>query len=390
MQILLATGLYPPAIGGTATYAKHLAEELQKKGHEVRVVTYSREVTSQKSQVTSITGKVENISSSGYFFQRWMRYAKAVRKYGADADVVIALSSVSVGIPLLIARLKKPKKILRLGGDFFWERYTDAGGMMGLREWYERSWGFWRIVNTLCMGFLLRSFDLLVYSTEFQRQIHERAFMRLPKRLVIENALPTFTPHPSSDAASSPNASPFQGEGKHVAHMPFRLLSMSRFVGFKNLEALVRAMLILKEKNMQLTMIGSGPRECALNNLVRSLALEDVVTFRLPVSAEEKQQAFQNHDLLVIPSTTDISPNTALEARAAHLPVLLTRETGLSPRLTSSMVLADLVLPVDIAKAVEDVQKRYDDVAHEANGTLLQYDWSDVALEWHTHLIALV
>jgi hypothetical protein len=83
---------------------------------------------------------VYQVSKQGGTLFRWWRYARMLRKIGRDADVVIAFSSVSAGVPLWMSRLKKPKKILRLGGDFLWERYTDGGGGWGFyegREWYD-------------------------------------------------------------------------------------------------------------------------------------------------------------------------------------------------------------------------------------------------------------
>ena len=136
MNIILATGIYPPDIGGPATYVRALAEELVKKGNEVRVVTFGGQGR-QEGQRGQQGWEVIAVSRSGGPLMRWWRYAKALRARGSEADVVIAFSSVSCGVPLWLAGLKKPKTILRLGGDFFWERYTDRGGMKSLREWYE-------------------------------------------------------------------------------------------------------------------------------------------------------------------------------------------------------------------------------------------------------------
>ena len=53
-KILLATGIFPPDIGGPATYVENLAIELEKLGHKVRVVTYSSEkIPNNKSQITN-------------------------------------------------------------------------------------------------------------------------------------------------------------------------------------------------------------------------------------------------------------------------------------------------------------------------------------------------
>ncbi|MBU2259488.1 glycosyltransferase, partial [Patescibacteria group bacterium] len=128
MKIVLTTGIYPPDIGGPATYVSCLANEFSRQGIDVIVVTYGG---SSKFQVPSSKWEVVRVNRS-FPILRWFRYAKALKQVGQDADIVYGFSSVSCGVPLKLARLKKPKKILRLGGDFGWERYTDWGGKLGL------------------------------------------------------------------------------------------------------------------------------------------------------------------------------------------------------------------------------------------------------------------
>lgn len=352
MHILLATGIYPPDIGGPATYAKHLAEELQKKGYEVTVVTYGRQVTSDK-------WKVESVSLRGNVLSRWMRYAKALRRYGETADVVIALSSVSVGVPLLIARLKKPRKILRLGGDFFWERYTDGGGTLGLAEWYRSRLGFWRLVNMLFMHRILSSFHTIVYSTQFQKQIHERAYKRLPHVCVIENAVPTSVRH------------------EHRVHDPLRLLFVGRLVRFKRLSVLVDAVFAMPDA--VLTITGHGPDLKNLEEQVRQLGLGERVTFMPPLFDHAKVKLFTEHDLLVIPSVTEISPNVALEAVSTGLPVLLTSDNGLSTPLHAGMLCAPLGSKMETLAAIMKARSQYESLCTAA---LSQRSWDTVTGEW--------
>lgn len=354
MHIILATGIFPPAIGGPATYSTKLAEEFLKLGHRVTVVTYGRELTMENGKL-----KIIFIRKTGGIAARWMLYRKALRRCGENADAVIAFSSVSVGIPLILAGLKKPKKILRLGGDFFWERATDAGSMQSLREWYASRFGFWRIVNTALMEAILTSFDFLVYSTEFQKKIHEASFADLPERTVIENAAPVSA---SSEA--------------RVQHAPFRILFMGRFVGFKNVPALLDAMQELPD--VRLTLIGSGPMEGRLRARAGLLGLGSRVEFHSPVSGEEKRRMFQEHDLLILPSVTEISPNVALEAASEGLSVLLTEETGLFA--TGMIRLRPLRTKDQIVVAIREYVRRYEFSQNESETRT----YTDVAQDWLT------
>lgn len=298
---------------------------------------------------------VITVSRFGGPLFRWWRYARALRNVARDADIVEAFSSVSVGVPLLLTRLTRPKKILRLGGDFFWERYTDRGGTLGLAAWYaSRPW------SKFLTQRILRFFHHIIFSTRFEEELYEREYV-LPSHSVVENAFPSGQPTP------------------HVRHAPFRLLFVGRFVGFKNLMALLRSLPLLDD--MSLTLVGDGPLTPALHTLVESLGLRSCVEFRPPVSGMAKMRLLLEHDLLILPSLTEISPHVALEARAAGLPVLLTQETGLSEGMARGMVLDDLSTPEGIALAIRDVRASYDVMAHEASLPAPLRGWEDVARE---------
>jgi len=347
MKIILATGIYPPQIGGPATYVRALAEELTVRGHEVSVVSYGK-MQNDNWKVVRVSGRIP--------FVRWVLYALALRRAEKNSDVIVAFSSVSVGIPLWLSGIRKPKKMLRLGGDFFWERYTALGGMRGLRNWYESKGGKNPILHSF-MQWLLNKFDHIVFSTKFQEKIYEDHYSKLPNHSVLENALPSGSPQ------------------RHEKHDPFKILFMGRFVGFKNLPALVQAVNEMNE--VTLTLVGDGPMKSKL----KKMAGENV-SFRPPVHGDEKNKVFAEHGLLVIPSITEISPNVALEARANGFPVLLTKETGLSNELTRGMVVRDLSSAEKIAETIQGVIDRYSEISAEAISNPPERGWGNVAEDW--------
>lgn len=357
MKIVLATGIYPPDIGGPATYVKHLAEEFSKDGAEVVVVTYGSEpfdeFQGKEGQEGEKGWKVIRVSKSGGPLLRWKRYAKTLKKHAYDADIVYAFSSVSCGVPLRMVRLTKPKKILRLGGDFFWERHTDGGGMQNLREWYESKPKKMRLMERL-----LGSFDHIVFSTRFQQALYEEHYPALPDHSVIENAFPA------------------EMMERHDLHRPMRLLFVGRFVGFKNLPALLRA--VARTEGVRLTLVGEGPEAAKLAETVSALSLERRVVFVAPVHGGEKRKVFAGHDALILPSLTEISPNVALEARACGLPVLLTAETGLSGSLASGMILRVLRTEDDIVAALADLRKKYENYARVSCEETARRGWKEV------------
>lgn len=351
MKIVLATGIYPPDIGGPATYVRELARELATPENEVIVVTYGR----NEQQNTEGRWAVYRVQRWAPIL-RWWSYAHTLRKHAKDADILYAFSSVSCGVPIILARIKQPKKILRLGGDFLWERYTDHGGKLSLAEWYKsKPW------SKCIMQRILRTFDHIIFSTGFQQELYLRWYKQLPGHSVLENALPVGTPK------------------LHEKHMPFRLLFMGRFVGFKNLSMLLHA--VLKFPGVRLTFIGAGPMEKVLKQKTEQLLLSQRVTFLESVQGDEKQDVFQDYDLLILPSLTEISPNVALEARAAGLPVLLSSATGLSKELTSGMTLTALRTPIEITRAIAEASTRYEALALQAAEPAPRRTWQNVQEE---------
>src|SRR3989344_1039031 len=111
MKLIIATPLYPPEIGGPATYAKLLFEGLPKKGIEVDLVKFS---------------DVRHLPKIIRHFVYYRRVLKAAR----NADVVLALDPVSVGLPAMKAAHKIGKPlVVKIVGDYAWEQGQQRFGV---------------------------------------------------------------------------------------------------------------------------------------------------------------------------------------------------------------------------------------------------------------------
>ncbi len=111
MRLLIATPLYPPEIGGPATYAKLLEEGLPAKGIEVELVKFSD------------VRHVPKILRHYVYYRRVLRAARS-------ADVVLALDPVSVGLPAMKAAQKAGKPfIVKIVGDYAWEQGVQRFGV---------------------------------------------------------------------------------------------------------------------------------------------------------------------------------------------------------------------------------------------------------------------
>src|SRR5581483_7324428 len=111
MKILVATGIYPPQIGGPATYSKLVYDELPKRGIDVDVVSFG-----------DFIGKPK--------FVRHFLYFKELLKKSANVDMIYAQDPVSVGLPaLFVSQIRNKKLVLKVVGDYAWEQSTQRFGV---------------------------------------------------------------------------------------------------------------------------------------------------------------------------------------------------------------------------------------------------------------------
>jgi glycosyltransferase involved in cell wall biosynthesis len=111
MKIVIATPLYPPEIGGPATYAKLLFEGLPKNGIEVELMKFSD------------VRHLPKIIRHYFYYRRVLRAARS-------ADAVLALDPVSVGLPTMWAAQKARKPfVVKIVGDYAWEQGQQRFGV---------------------------------------------------------------------------------------------------------------------------------------------------------------------------------------------------------------------------------------------------------------------
>lgn len=271
MRILIATGIYPPEIGGPAEYAKNLKEVWEKEGHRVEVAVFSR----------------FKVLPTGL---RHLVYLFYILPSVLRADLILALDTYSAGLPATFAaNLFGREIILRTGGDFLWEAYVErTGDLVLLREFYAKKISRFsqkeKIIFRLTK-WVLQNVDAIIFSTEWQKNIFMGPYgLQNQKHFIVENYY-------------GPKLSSSQPEKKNF-------VAATRKLKWKNLERLQR---VFAQIPAQLDMT-TVPHEKFLDKLREAYAV-------------------------IIASLGDISPNTILDAIRLNKPFILTQENGLTPRI---------------------------------------------------------
>ena len=106
--VVFATGIYPPDIGGPATYVARLSEALAKDGWPVRIVTYSDEIRgSVPDQAPSgardlvSESHITRVSRRQTIMRRYRDFQAAVAQACNEgaATIVFAQDPLSSGLP---------------------------------------------------------------------------------------------------------------------------------------------------------------------------------------------------------------------------------------------------------------------------------------------------
>jgi glycosyltransferase involved in cell wall biosynthesis len=128
------------------------------------------------------------------------------------------------------------------------------------------------------------------------------------------------------------------------------IIGCGRFVPLKGFDVLIKAFARLRaERPARLIILGDGLLRATLQDLVRSLGIEDDVA--LPGYAENPQAWFAASDLFVLPSRTEGFGNVLLEALASGVPVVST-DCPSGPRTILDSGRYGALVPVDDVEAL--------------------------------------
>jgi len=110
-----AADIFPPEIGGPATYSYKIAHKLYAKGHTVLVTCYSRDAVSGESNPFPVV----RIRISGIKAVHYIKYFINLFKVAKHADVIYAQGPVASGFPSIIAgKVLRKKVVIKVVGDY--------------------------------------------------------------------------------------------------------------------------------------------------------------------------------------------------------------------------------------------------------------------------------
>lgn len=171
------------------------------------------------------------------------------------------------------------------------------------------------------------------------------------------------------------------------------LVNTARLVHQKGFDVTIRALLLLPS-HVKLLVVGGGPDEEKLKNLVKELKLEDRVIFTGQVERDIVTQYRMASDIFVGPSRSEGLGNAFLSGMACRLPVIATQVGGIAdflfdaqrnPEKGTTGWAVDPESPEQIAEKVREILANPEgvrEVVERARKMVVdEYDWDLVALK---------
>ena len=337
MKILIASGIYPPDIGGPAQYARNLFETWRAEGHDVKVAAYRWERAAPP-------------------LVRHLLYLTKIMRKGWNADLIIVLDTWSAAVPTMVAcMLMRKKYILRTGGDFLWESYVErTSDLVLFREFYDTRMGKLSFKEKLVFkwgGAALRRSSAVIFSTDWQRRIFEPVYkLDRKKDFIVENYCG------AREAAVEPDGRVF--------------IAGSRAIALKNAARVIKA---FESANQEIVKLGFPVVE-----LDRGKAMYDNFVEKI-----------RNAYAVLLVSLSEISPNMIFDAIRLGVPFIVTKETGVAEKIKGVAVFAD---PLD----EDDIKKKIVWMSDPKNRAIqatkletfdFRHSWEEIAKEifaiWH-------
>ncbi len=307
MRICLPTGIFPPDIGGPASFVPQIAGRLLERGHHVEVITLADHPE-------------ENLASYPFLVHRFrrgeMRFVRLVRTLFEIAAVAHRSDAIFAnGLfveAALAAWLARRPLTLKIVGDWAWERAVNwrltRDDLEGFRA---RRQGLRAELLKLVRSSIVRQATLIIVPSQYLKQTVQGWGVKAERIVCIYNACEV------AGVQTESSLPKFDGT---------TLCTIARLVPWKGVGSLIR--LVRDLPQTRLVIVGEGPLQGSLERQANEMGVRSRVVFMGRQDPSEVGACLAASDLFVLNSSYEGLPHVILEAFAAGVPVLATGVGG--------------------------------------------------------------
>ena len=305
MNILITVGIFPPDIGGPASFVPKISNFLIENGHNVKIIC----LTEVQNSHTEDNLDVIRIKRSSNLFIRWIKTIYQIVKNGKKSDLIFVNG---LGVESTIANLLLKKQLIRkIVGDPVWERaYNQKRTAESFDEFQNNKHSFLIELQKLLRNWSINSAEIVITPSD-----HLKSFI---SGLGFSNKIFKIN-----------NGVDITDIKKSNVHEPdINLLMISRLVIQKNINIVIEAMELLDNKNFKLSIIGEGGEFSKLEAVIHDLNLQNRVQLLGKIDNNRISQFLLTADIFIQASNYEGLPHSVLEAINYEVPILSTEVGG--------------------------------------------------------------
>jgi len=351
---ILVSGFPPKWLAGMEIATYNIAKHLARRGHEVHVIT------------TLDEGLPKESMEEGFYVHRifwrkirflgvisfWIKIFWCLKNIKPD---IVHVQSIGMGIPGFLAKifLKKPYVVWGRGSDIY------------LPSTFK---------NTISKLVLRNAGAVIALTEDMKNEMRKFCDRDI---FVIPNGI---------------NLNKFKNLSKVNIRSKLKIKEDEKVVIFvgtlrpvKGVKYLIKAMeiIIQKNTNTRLMLVGNGEDRGKLEKLVKEFVLEKHVIFVGKVPNEKVPEYMVASDVFVLPSLSEGFPVVILEAMASGLPIVATKVGGL-PEIIKDGENGFLVEPKNPKEIAEKVLLLLEDdelrerISRSFKEKVKNYSWESV------------
>ncbi len=317
-KILIVTGIFPPDIGGPASYAKAVADKLSDE-FKVSVVSYSS--VRRFSEDKNLKFKVVRVWRKNFWLFRHLAYFLKVFFRAKQNNIILSLSTLNGGITCLIAsKFFRKKFCIRIVGDYAWQtavlnKKTD----LLIDDFQKSKKGGWIKILFWLQSFVCRKANKIIVPSEYISKLVQGWGVAKDKIRVVYNGA-DFKPAELSKEEAR----------KKIGIAGNIILSYGRLVPWKGFRMLVKIMpkLLAINQFFRLVIVGEGPELKILQTMVKNMGLEKKVYLIGKQNKEQLAVYLAASDMFVLNTGYEGFSHEILEAMLAGAPVITTSAGG--------------------------------------------------------------
>lgn len=341
-KVIISTGIFPPDIGGPATFVPLIAEFLRRSGFDVSVVCYSEHLYNSNN----FEFDVIRVSRSYNFLFRKILFAIRIRQLITN-DCVIFSNSVDVE-SWLGSAFSGVAVISKFVGNVVWESFRNKKVFNENLEEFVKSRKLSipkRLYRSLYHFILSKMRKIFVPSEYLKNHLIDIG--------VSKHNVCTIYNSVKSSKLNEYNIINLSSKDK------FTLITVCRLVSWKGLPDLI--MCVKNNSHLCLKIVGTGPEKNKLMQLAADFGIQDRVVFVGQLISSEVQKELQKSDLFILNSEYEGLPHVVLEAMAAGIPVVASKVGG-TPELVIDRYNGLLVESGNISSLDTAIQECYSSV----------------------------